>query len=162
VKIESIFQVKGRGTVAVCVPPSTPHVGSILRHADGRVWLVASVEQRLAALLIRPAAEGQAELVEGDDVEMVEPLTLAARVAAMEARIATLDALKAIGDRQEALADRFAARCEALEAGLREALDGWEGYVFGTHIPGDGPGTRARLRALAAGTTADAGEEPAR
>jgi len=91
---------------------------------------------------------------------------LCERVAALEARIATLDALKAIGDRQEALADRFAARCEVLEAGLREALDEFEDaiqykleYLVAKH--GDRE-TLARLRAIAAGTAAAAGEEPTR
>lgn len=96
-KIESIFQVKGRGTVAVCVPLTCPHVGSLLRHADGRTWLITSIEQSgkwyagdYTGLLIRPAAEGQAEPVEGDEVEMVEPLTLATLLAEAEHNVRTL------------------------------------------------------------------------
>ena len=142
-KIEGVYQVKGRGTVLGCSPTTRPHTGSILRHADGRVWLITGVERfcvpwspgEKAGLLIRPAAEGQAEPVEGDDVEMVEPLTLA-------------------------------ARCEVLEAALSEALDEFEDAIqykldFLVTKHGDRE-TLARLRALAAGTAAAAGEEPVR
>lgn len=87
---------------------------------------------------------------------------LCARVAALEAHVATPDAMKAIGDRQEALADRFAARCEALESALREALDGWDRSHFPAPVRRADAETIARLRALAAGTSAAAGEEPTR
>ena len=142
-KIEGVYQVKGRGTVLGCSPTTRPHTGSILRHADGRVWLITGVERNCvpwslgekSGLLIRPAVDGQPEPVEGDDVEMVEPLTLA-------------------------------ARCEVLEAALSEALDEFEDaiqykleYLVTKH--GDRE-TLARLRALAAGTAAAAGEEPVR
>ena len=87
---------------------------------------------------------------------------LCERVAALEAHVATLDAMKAIGDWQEALA----ARCEVLEAALSEALDEFEDaiqykleYLVTKH--GD-RATIARLRAIAAGTAAATGEEPAR
>lgn len=98
-RIEAIFQIKGRGTVLVCAPLTRPHMGSVLRHEDGRRWLITSIEQRglwragdQVGLLIRPAAEGQAEPVEGDEVEMVEPLSLAARVDELEREVAELRA----------------------------------------------------------------------
>jgi len=173
VKIEGVYQIKGRGTVLGCSPTTRPHTGSILRHADGRVWLITGVERfcvpwspgEKSALLIRPAADGQPEPVEGDDVEMVEPLTLAARVAALEAHVATLAAVKAVGDRQEALADRCAARCEALEAALLDAaafIEPPPNAYLSPSVLFAARDKAAELRALAAGTAAAVGKEPAR
>lgn len=144
-KIEAIYHIKGRGTVLGCVSATQPHQGSILRHADGRVWLITGVERfcvqwapgEKAGLLIRPAAEGQAEPVEGDEVEMVEPLTLAALIAEAEHNVRTLRA----------------ALSEALDLAA-EAIDTIEGGVSECKAA---RADIARLRALAAGT---AGEEP--
>ncbi len=90
-KIEHTFQIKGRGTVLAVRPTTQPHQGSILRHADGRLWLITGVEIRYpwragdaVGLLIRAAVVGQADPIEGDEVEMVEPLSLAVRMYELE------------------------------------------------------------------------------
>lgn len=90
---------------------------------------------------------------------------LCERVAALEAHVATLDALKAIGDRQEALADRFAARCEVLGAALLDAaafIEPPPNAYLSPSVLFAARDKAAELRAIAAGTSATTGEEPAR
>jgi hypothetical protein len=87
------------------------------------------------------------------------------RVAALEAHVATLEAVKAIGDRQETLADRFAARCEALEAALLDAaafIEPPPNAYLSPSVLFAARDKAAELRAIAAGTSATTGEEPAR
>jgi hypothetical protein len=87
------------------------------------------------------------------------------RVAALEAHVATLAALKAVGDRQEALADRFAARCEVLEAALLDAaafIEPPPNAYLSPSVLFAARDKAAELRAIAAGTSATTGEEPAR
>ena len=91
-KIDSIHNVKGRGLAITCAPSSRPEPGSVLRHPDGRAWLITAVDfqypwrvGRSVGLFLRSRLDGQPEPVEGEEVEMIEPLDLLARLDALEA-----------------------------------------------------------------------------
>lgn len=101
-KVEATYQIKGRGTALVCQTPIPPRLGGILRsRATGQAWSINGVEShcipwgagRKCGLFIssRDNAAPYALPMVGDEVEMIEPLDLLARLEAAERRIAELE-----------------------------------------------------------------------
>lgn len=99
-KIEGIYNIKGRGAALACTPDGAPRMGSIIRsHTSGKAWLINSVERfcvpwapGMRCGLLLQAREDGAMPVEGEDVEMIEPLDLLARLDEAEHNVRTLRA----------------------------------------------------------------------
>ena len=92
-KIEGVYNIKGRGAALACTPDGAPRMGSIIRsHVSRKAWLIKAVERfcvpwapGMRCGLTLQAREDGAMPVEGEEVEMIEPLDLLARLDALEA-----------------------------------------------------------------------------
>ena len=97
-KVREVFEVRGRGTIAVVEPPPpgiVVRVGSTLRRADGVTWTVDGIESgRAPALVLR----GDVKPAEGDALEVVAPPPVAT-IRAMLAGLSNEDFLAALPDR---------------------------------------------------------------
>jgi len=108
-RIDSVHNIKGRGLAITCMPSTRPDPGSVLRHHDGRAWLITAVDikypwqtGRSAGLFLRGSYEGQPEPAEGEEVEMVEPLTLVTLLAEAEHNVCTLTVALAASNAERA------------------------------------------------------------
>ena len=99
-KIEGVYNIKGRtGVMLACAPLTRPDPGNVLRASDGQAWLVCGVERFCVSWVAGAKVgirviprEGERAPVEGEEVEMIEPLDLLARLAEAEHNVRTLRA----------------------------------------------------------------------